>query len=53
MVPMGRATEADDLWLQPYDILEVMPRIAAARQRADERGVKLWPGNNVGYFGPY
>ncbi|MBI3206603.1 MAG: radical SAM protein [Myxococcales bacterium] len=53
MVPMGRAAEAEDLWLQPYDILEVMPRIAAARQRADQRGVKLWPGNNVGYFGPY
>lgn len=53
MVPMGRAAEAQDLWLQPYDILEVMPRIAAARQRADQLGVKLWPGNNVGYFGPY
>lgn len=53
MVPMGRAAEAEDLWLQPFDILEVMPRIARARRRADELGVKLWPGNNVGYFGPY
>jgi radical SAM protein with 4Fe4S-binding SPASM domain len=53
MVPMGRAAEAEDLWLEPHDILEVMPRIAAARARADELGVKLWPGNNVGYFGPY
>ena len=53
MVPMGRAAEAEDLWLEPYDILEVMPRIGAARKRADELGVKLWPGNNVGYFGPY
>jgi len=53
MVPMGRAAEADDLWLQPYDLLEIMPRIAAARKKCDERGIKLWPGNNVGYFGPY
>jgi radical SAM protein with 4Fe4S-binding SPASM domain len=53
MVPMGRAAEANDLWLEPYDLLEVMPRIAEARRLADERGIKLWPGNNVGYFGPY
>jgi radical SAM protein with 4Fe4S-binding SPASM domain len=53
MVPMGRAADAEDLWLQPYDLLEVMPRVAQARRSADERGIKLWPGNNVGYFGPY
>ena len=53
MVPMGRAADADDLWLEPYDILEVMPRIAEVRQRCDDHGVALWPGNNVGYFGPY
>ncbi len=53
MVPMGRAAEADDLWLQPYDLLEIMPRVAEARRKCDARGIKLWPGNNVGYFGPY
>ncbi len=53
MVPMGRAADAEDLWLEPYDILEVMPRIAELRQRCDDHGVHLWPGNNVGYFGPY
>lgn len=53
MVPMGRAAEAEDLWLQPYDMLEIMPRVAAARRRCDGIGIKLWPGNNVGYFGPY
>lgn len=53
MVPMGRAAEAEDLWLQPYDLLEIFPRIAEARRRADAHGIKLWPGNNVGYFGPY
>lgn len=53
MVPMGRAAEADDLWLQPYDLLEIMPRIADARAKCDAAKIKLWPGNNVGYFGPY
>ena len=53
MVPMGRAADAEDLWLQPYDLLAIMPRIADARRRCDERGIKLWPGNNVGYFGPH
>jgi len=53
MVPMGRAAEAEDLWLQPHDMLDVMPRVAAARRLADELSVLLWPGNNVGYFGPY
>jgi radical SAM protein with 4Fe4S-binding SPASM domain len=53
MVPMGRAAEATDLWLEPYDLLEVIPLVAEARARADEFGIKLWPGNNVGYFGPY
>lgn len=53
MVPMGRAAEADDLWLQPYDMLEVVPRIAEVRERADQLGIKVWPGNNVGYFGPH
>lgn len=53
MVPMGRAAEADDLWLQPFDLLEIMPLVARTRARCDALGVKLWPGNNVGYFGPY
>lgn len=53
MVPMGRAAEASDLWLEPYDLLEVIPLVAEARTRCDELGIKLWPGNNVGYFGPY
>jgi radical SAM protein with 4Fe4S-binding SPASM domain len=53
MVPMGRAAEAGDLWLQPHDMLEVIPIVAASRVRADQGGLKLWPGDNVGYFGPF
>jgi len=53
MVPMGRAADSPDLWLQPYDLLEVMPIVAETRRRCDELGIRLWPGNNVGYFGPH
>lgn len=53
MVPMGRAADAEDLWLEPYDLLHVIPLVAEMRTRADARGIKVWPGNNVGYFGPY
>jgi radical SAM protein with 4Fe4S-binding SPASM domain len=50
---MGRAGDADDLLLEPYQLLEVMPRLARLKQRGDARGVTLWPGNNIGYFGPF
>jgi radical SAM protein with 4Fe4S-binding SPASM domain len=53
MVPMGRAAEAGELWLQPYDLLEVIPVVAAVRQQCEPLGLKLWPGDNVGYFGPW
>jgi MoaA/NifB/PqqE/SkfB family radical SAM enzyme len=52
MVPMGRAADAEDLWLQPYDMLEVIPIITDTRTLCDRIGIKLWPGDNVGYFGP-
>ncbi|MBI2388407.1 MAG: radical SAM protein [Deltaproteobacteria bacterium] len=53
MVPMGRAADASELWLQPYDLLSVIPEVAAARERCDAVGLRLWPGDNIGYFGPY
>jgi len=53
MVPMGRAADAESLWLQPYDMLELMPTLGRTRRRADELGIVLWPGDNVGYFGTF
>src|SRR5690606_33370116 len=41
------------LLLQPYQVLEVMPMLARIKERADAAKVRIWPGNNVGYFGPY
>jgi radical SAM protein with 4Fe4S-binding SPASM domain len=52
-VAMGRAADEPDLLLEPYQLLEVMPMLARLKQRATEAGVMLWPGNNVGYFGPH
>jgi radical SAM protein with 4Fe4S-binding SPASM domain len=52
-VPMGRAADRPELLLQPPDLLELFPRLAKLKARCDEAGVRLWPGNNIGYFGPY
>ncbi len=52
-VAMGRAADDPDLLLQPWQMLEVMPMVARMQQRCDAAGVILWPGTNIGYFGPY
>jgi len=52
-VPMGRASDHPQLILQPYQMLAVMPQIAALFRRARERGVLVQIGNNIGYFGPH
>jgi radical SAM protein with 4Fe4S-binding SPASM domain len=50
--PLGRAADRPQMLLQPYDLLDVVPRIAALKKKAFARGVLLMPGNNLGYFGP-
>jgi radical SAM protein with 4Fe4S-binding SPASM domain len=50
--PLGRAADRPDLVLQPFDLLRVVPRVAALKTRALEDGILLMPGNNLGYFGP-
>ena len=50
--PLGRAADRPDLLLQPFDLLTLLPRIAALKARAFQDGVLLMPGNNLGYFGP-
>jgi radical SAM protein with 4Fe4S-binding SPASM domain len=52
-VAMGRAADHPELLLQPYDLVGLFPRLAAMKRRCDEANVRLWPGNNIGYFGPY
>lgn len=52
-VPMGRAAEHPDWLLQPYELLEVYPKLAELALRGRDHGVLFWPANNIGYFGPY
>lgn len=52
-VPMGRAVEEHAMMLQPFELLELFPRLAELVPRAREGGVRIFPGNNLGYFGPY
>jgi len=50
--PLGRAADRPDMLLQPYDLLSLLPRIAALKTQAFVDGILIMPGNNLGYFGP-
>ncbi|MFO0664064.1 MAG: radical SAM protein [Polyangiaceae bacterium] len=52
-VPMGRAADEPSVLVQPYDLLELFPMLAELKARADELGIRVWTGNNLGYFGPF
>ncbi|HLV64211.1 MAG TPA: radical SAM protein [Polyangiaceae bacterium] len=52
-VPMGRGADEPDVLLQPFDLLELFPLLGRLKERANTLGVRIWPGNNVGFFGPY
>jgi radical SAM protein with 4Fe4S-binding SPASM domain len=50
---MGRAADETELLLEPYQLLDFMPRFARLKTRADALKIRVWPGNNIGYFGPH
>lgn len=50
--PLGRAADRAAMLLQPWDLLDLVPRIARLKQRAFADRILLMPGNNLGYFGP-
>ncbi|HEX4446973.1 MAG TPA: radical SAM protein, partial [Polyangiaceae bacterium] len=50
---MGRAADEPDLLLEPWQMLDLMPRLAALKVRGEPLGVRVFPGNNVGYYGPH
>ncbi|MGB7444679.1 MAG: nif11-class peptide radical SAM maturase 3 [Coleofasciculaceae cyanobacterium] len=52
-VPMGNAADNSDILLQPYELLDLYPMIARLVKRAKQEGVRVQPGNNIGYYGPY
>ena len=51
--PMGRAADRPEWLLQPYEMLELIPRLGRMARAARERGVFVNAGNNLGYFGPW
>lgn len=50
---MGNAADNHEILLQPYELIDVYPMIARVAQRAKQDGIKIHPGNNIGYYGPY
>ncbi len=52
-VPMGRATDEPEVLLQPYDLLALHPLLASLSERANALKLRLFPANNIGYFGPH
>ncbi|MCR9159660.1 MAG: radical SAM protein [Nannocystaceae bacterium] len=50
--PFGNAADRPDILLQPYMMLEVYDVLRDVLQRARALRMKMWPGNNLGYFGP-
>ena len=53
LIPMGRAAQAQTLWLQPFDLLDVIPMIVSLVERCASRGLEVTVADNVGYFGPH
>lgn len=51
--PMGRAADRADWLLQPYELLELVPRLAAMAEKAAAVGCSVQAANNLGYYGPY
>lgn len=52
-VPMGRAADRPDWLFQPWELLDLFPRLARLAERGRRGGLSLFPSNNVGYFGPF
>jgi radical SAM protein with 4Fe4S-binding SPASM domain len=52
-VPMGRAADRPEILLQPSELLDVFPLLNELAQWARRDGLLFYPGNNIGYYGPY
>ena len=52
-VPMGHAADRPELLLQPWELLDLFPVLHYLWLRGAEERPYMYPGNNIGYFGPY
>ena len=51
--PMGRAADRAEWLLQPYELLDLMPRLERLAKLLAENGSTLNAANNLGYYGPH
>lgn len=51
-VAHGNAADHPELILQPYMLLELYETLERVPLRCKELGLKVWPANSLGYFGP-
>ncbi len=51
-VAHGNAADHPELLLQPYMYLELFDAVERVLTRAESLGVRVSPGNSLGYFGP-
>lgn len=52
-VPMGNAADRPEILLQPWELLDLFPMLNYLRARGREERPHMYPGNNIGFFGPY
>jgi radical SAM protein with 4Fe4S-binding SPASM domain len=52
-VPMGNAADNADILLPPSEIVETIEVLADLFERGRRIGLRVLPGNNIGYFGPF
>ncbi|MCA2982072.1 MAG: radical SAM protein [Myxococcaceae bacterium] len=51
--PLGRAADRPAMLLQPWNLLDLVPRVLELKRRAwREARLAVMPGNNLGYFHP-
>jgi radical SAM protein with 4Fe4S-binding SPASM domain len=50
-VAMGNAVDNSEILLQPHQIIEVVDCLAGLYHRGRDLGLRLLPGNSIGYFG--
>jgi radical SAM protein with 4Fe4S-binding SPASM domain len=49
----GNVVDHPEILLEPYHLLDTMPAVASIVTRAIDDDVRIWPGNNFGYYGPH
>lgn len=51
-VAHGNAADHPELLLQPYMLLDLFETLDHLMTRAAALGIRIWPANSLGYFGP-